>query len=233
MPSSPPDPKVERANCIANENSTSSTEIGEHDDRQDQLAQPPARACLRGHGGNHRRREAHGDDHEQEEHRDLRLAGGVGRDRQPWPGDPGSEPQPEHGDRERGGSQPANRTKLTAETIDVQRQPGDEGDQGRRDAGDHLELCRHRFGDDVAKVGTHQHAKQQVPGEAGETHAPGRVADDPRTKQREAKRQRRSCRSDRVRRTSPTNPQHRGDGERQRREPSQAPSSGSLPPASN
>ena len=81
--------------CMHHREQDERDEIREHDDREHEVAQAPARARFRNHGGRHRRREADDDDDEQRDHRELGDACGVRGHGQPRPGHPG------HGEQSR------------------------------------------------------------------------------------------------------------------------------------
>ena len=165
-------------------------EVGDDDHREHGLAQPSARARVGDHRGGHRRREADDNHDQQRDHGQPRRARRLRRHREPGPRDPQEYGQASHGDGERGARHLDDGHEPPAHALQVERQPGDERDERRRDPGDHLELAGHRLGDDVADVRTDDDAEQQVAGQPREVEAAEDVAGDPRADEREAKRER-------------------------------------------
>ena len=80
------------------------------------------------------------------------------------------------------------------ETLDVERQPGDERDERRRDTGDELKLSRHPLGDHVAEIGSDEQSEQQIAGQARQPESPKKLSRHERDDQREAERERRAAR---------------------------------------
>ena len=160
-------------------------EIGEHDDRQHRVAQPPACSRIRDHRRGHRRRE--GDDHhdQQGQHDQPLESDGVGRNRQPRPDHPRHHRQTGDGHGQRRGGHADDRRKSGPEAFDAQRQAGDERDQRRGDARDHLKLSGHRFGDQVAKGRPDDHTEEEIPRHAREMEPSQRVTRDRRAHERE------------------------------------------------
>ena len=113
----------------------------------------------------------------------------------------------------RRGDEPARAGHAEAEPLEVEREPGDERDERRRDAVDRLELAGHRLRDHVAEVRTDQHPEQQVSGQAREPEPPQQLAGHHRGYQREAERERRRGRIG-PGGVGPADPQHGHDDQR-------------------
>ena len=109
-------------------------------------------------------------------------------------------PSPDIAIAERDDGRQARAGHAPLEALDVERQPRDERDERRRDAGDELKLPRHRFGDDVAEIRSDQQPEQQIAGQARQPEPPQKFSGDQRDDQREAERERRAARVVRRRR---------------------------------
>ena len=116
------------------------------------------------------------------------------RDGKPRPQHPRNRAKPRHGDAQRDGRRQPDSGNPPLEPFDVQREPRNERDQRRRQAVHGEQLPRHRFGDDVAEIGSDQQTEQQVAGQPRKAKAPQEFAGHQRDDQREPECQRRAPR---------------------------------------
>ena len=200
-------------------------EVGQHDHREHGVAQPSPGARIRHNRRGHRGREGHDDDDEHDEHGEPLEADRVGSDREPWPCNPSHDEHTNDRNDQRHDRHACDDSQTRPQALDAECQARDERDERRRDPGDDLQLCGHRLGNEIAKVGSDEDAEEEIPRQTRESEASQDIAQDRGAHQRESKGQRCGGGTGGRVHAEAAHPDHRPNGQDERQD---APHSSTL-----